>query len=84
MNSFNEYFSSIAEIISNDVYNETHKDACHPIDYLSNSFTDPISCINMKFTSYTEIEKIIKSLRYSNAIGYDEIPTKVLKAWLKQ
>jgi hypothetical protein len=40
------------------VYNKSHKDACHPIDYLSNSFTDPISGINIKFTSYIEIEKL--------------------------
>jgi hypothetical protein len=37
----------------------------------------------MKFTSYIGIEKIIKSLRYSNATGYDEIPTKVLKVCTK-
>ena len=37
----------------------------------------------MKFKSYIERAKIIKSLMYSNAIGYDEIPTKVLKACTK-
>jgi hypothetical protein len=69
--------------MSKDAYNKSHKDVCHPIDYLSNSFTDPMSSINIKFTSYIEIEKVIKSLRYSNAIGYDEIPTKVLKSCTK-
>ena len=37
----------------------------------------------MKFKSYIEREKIIKSLMYSNAIGYDEIPTEVLKVCTK-
>ena len=43
----------------------------------------PILSINMKFTSHIEIEKIIKSLQCYVAFGYDEIPTKILKACAK-
>ena len=42
-----------------------------------------ILSINMKFTSHIEIEKIVKWLRCYIAFGYDEIPTKILKACAK-
>jgi len=78
--SFNEYFLSVAEILSNEAHNKLHIVTCLPIDYLFNSFTNPIPSSSMKFTPHIELEKIIKSLKYSNALGYVEIPTKMIKA----
>jgi len=52
--SFYEYFSSIAEIISNEAHNKSYIDTYHLID-LPNCSTNPILSINMKFTSHIEI-----------------------------
>jgi len=79
--SFNEYFSSIAEI-SNEAHNKLHIDTRHPMD-LSSCSTNPTLSINMKFMSHIEIEKIIKSLQCSNAFRYDKIPSKILQACAK-
>jgi hypothetical protein len=35
--------------------------------------------MELKYTTTTEIEKIIKSLKSKNSYGYDGIPTKILK-----
>jgi hypothetical protein len=79
-NSFNEYFLSVAEIFSNEAHNKLCIDTRLPIDYLFSSFTKPIPSSNMKFTPHIEFEKIIKSLKYSNALGYVETPTKIINA----
>jgi hypothetical protein len=79
-NSFKEYFSSTAELISNDAHNNSNIDISTSAEYLSNIFLDPFPSTNIKFTSSKEIENIIKSLKSSNAFGYVEISTKVLKA----
>jgi hypothetical protein len=56
--SFNEYFSSVAEILSNEAHNKLHIDTSLPMDYLFNSFTNPIPSSNMKFTPHIELENL--------------------------
>jgi hypothetical protein len=40
----------------------------------------PLPSIRIRYTSTRKIEKIIKSLKTKHSHGYDEIPTKILKA----
>lgn len=55
--AFNDYFSSVAEILSDEACNKLHIDIHLPIDYLFNSFTNSIPSSNMKFTPHIELEK---------------------------
>lgn len=59
------------------MHNKSHTDTLHLIDYLFDSFKNHIPSTDMKFKSHIETEKNSKSLKCSNAFGYDEIPTKI-------
>jgi hypothetical protein len=62
VNSFNEYFSSTAELVFNDALNNSNVDISTSAEYLSNIFSDPFPSTNIKFTLSKEIEKITKTL----------------------
>jgi hypothetical protein len=47
--------------------------------YIRQSFKNPFSQIKFHYSSTTEIESIINSLKKKDSAGYDEISTKILK-----
>jgi len=49
------------------------------LNYLYQVFTRPFPHIKLTPVSTKEISEIIKSLKWKNSHGYDEIPTKILK-----
>ena len=49
------------------------------LSYLINSFHRPFPKMSWQYSSTHEIENIIKSLKYKNTGGYDEISTPILK-----
>jgi len=81
VNTFNNYFSSIAKNI-----NSTHTNLSNykphdttPLHYLFQSFKAPFPNINLKSSLTKDVENVIKSLKPKNAYGYDGISTKLLK-----
>jgi hypothetical protein len=50
-----------------------------PTDYLFLTFVKPFPPIKYNNTTRHEIEKIIKSLKFSNSCRYNEISVKILK-----
>jgi hypothetical protein len=75
--TFNKYFLSIANFISSGKNN--HENVQNSIKYLTDNSSWPVPNINWQYTSTTEIEKIIKSLRIKNSYGYDEVSIRILK-----
>jgi hypothetical protein len=69
-NTFNEYFSTVAQTIIENI----KKDNNDPTSNIISSFEN----IKWHYTSTAEIKKI-KSLKTESSYGYDEIPVKVLK-----
>jgi hypothetical protein len=51
----------------------------NPIDYLVHNYHNTCPTISWHNTTTHEIEKIIKSLKTKDSIGYEEITTKILK-----
>jgi dihydroneopterin aldolase len=78
-NSFNEYFVTVVDIF----YKKNNTDLSQATGYLYDNFGKPFQTIKYKFTSYNEIEKIVQNLKISNACGYDEISSRVIKACSK-
>jgi len=79
-NSFNSYFSSVAENLLKKCFHEKNifntKDA---VSNLRNRFRQSFS--TMKFNNNTsfEIEKLINSIKSKNSHGYDQIYSRILK-----
>ena len=74
-NTFSTYFTNATENMS--VNNSMTMNSA--LNYLYQVFTRPFSHIKLTPVSTKEISKIIKSLKWKNSHGYDEIPTKILK-----
>ena len=80
-NSFNNYFSTVAE----KLMEANHIEKMSQIQNGATLHHIPRNCrhlypnIKFRYTSKKEIEKIIKSLKTKNAQGYDEISVKILK-----
>ena len=71
-NSFNSYFNSIPITLS-----DTINDNLTTFEsYLDNQIPESE---NFHQTSINEITKIIKNLKNSNSVGWDNIPTNILK-----
>ena len=49
------------------------------LNYLYQVFTRPFPNIKLTPVTTTEISGIIKSLKWKNSHGYDEIPIRILK-----
>jgi len=79
VNIFNNYFISVGDTVSSN--NNIHINVCmtNPINYLTNNFRRPFPKISGQYASTYEIEKIIKSLRTKNILGYDEISNRIIK-----
>ena len=80
-NSFNDYFSTIAENLLQPYHaGSMMKQANSTLKRdLPNNIRKPYPNIKYKYTSTQEIEKIIKSLKLKNAHGYDGVSTRILK-----
>ena len=74
-NIFNTYFTNAIDNMS--VNNSMTTNSA--LNYLYHVFTRPFPHIKLTPVSTKEISKIIKSLKWKNSHGYDEIPTKILK-----
>ena len=79
--SFNKYFSNVAEKLIETNYmdkmNLTHN--VTTLDKAIRNSKQLYPSIQFKRTSSKEIEKIRKSLKITNAQGFDEISAKILK-----
>jgi hypothetical protein len=53
--------------------------AAHPLSYLYQVFIRPFPNITLTPVSTKEVSGIIKSLKWKNLHGYDEISIKILK-----
>jgi hypothetical protein len=74
-NDFNTYFINI-----NDRRTKTNVTTTdHALNYLQDIFVRPFPSIQLASVTATEIRNIIKSLRWKNSHGYDEIPIRILK-----
>ena len=82
---FNKYFSGVADTI----HKQIKKNCINPnpktksnnyMTYMSMAFESPFPNIQIKKTTYNEIEKVIGSLKASQAQGYDDISNNILKA----
>ena len=71
--SFNSYFNSIPTTLSNNINNN--------ILTFENYLVDQIpEAENIQPSSILEITKIITNLKQSNSVGWDNIPTTILKS----
>ena len=80
-NSFNDYFSTIAENLLQPYHAGSRMKQTNLTlkRDLPNNIRKPYPNIKYKYTSTQEIEKIIKSLKSKNAHGYDGVSTRILK-----
>ena len=58
-NSFNKYFAVVVEIF----FKANNTDSSQAIGYLYDSTGNPFQCINSKFTSHIDVEKLYKIKR---------------------
>jgi hypothetical protein len=78
-NTFNRYFTTIADNIRNNNNNNVKLQNKNPIKYLVKQYTNPFPKINWKYVSSHEIVNIIKGLKPKRTTGYDEISINILK-----
>ena len=78
-NELNNFFLNTARSISNKGINGTEENTC-PLQNLFKYYKQPFKNISWSYTSAKEVNKIIDSLKNKNSSGYDEIPTKIIKA----
>jgi hypothetical protein len=80
--SFNNNFLSVAEKITREIIGKNERnnyENSNPMFYIRQSFKNPFSQIKFHYSSTTEIERIINSLKSKDSSGYDEISTKIFK-----
>jgi len=80
-NVFNTYFTTVTDktgIIKLTNVNFSTNDA-YPLNYLYQVFTSQFPSIKITPVTSKEIREIIKSLKWKNSHGYDEISMKILK-----
>ena len=78
-NELNNIFLNTARSISNKGINGTEGNTC-PLQNFFEYYKQPFKNISWSYTSAKEVNKIIDSLKNKNSSGYDEIPTKIIKA----
>jgi hypothetical protein len=78
-NTFNNYFSSVADSINLDKNKDIISNRVNAIDYLHNFYSKPFTNLNWQYASTYEIEKIIKAIKSKNSYGYDEISSCIIK-----
>jgi len=81
VNSFNDYFSSIAENLLQSHQDNSKAKLTNSTYICDSSVNISKSYPNMKYkyVSTQEIEKIIKPLKSKTAYGYDGVSTRILK-----
>jgi hypothetical protein len=81
VNSFNNYFVSVADKITENLKsNIADQDSItNPINLTKQSATNRCPIINWSYTSTAEVKRIIKYLKSKNSSGYENIPVKILK-----
>jgi hypothetical protein len=79
-NTFNTYFSTLAQHIYTENFKNSNSAAIvnNPLNYLRDAFRQTIPPIKFKFVSPKEIEDV-KSLKMKDSYGYDGMATKILK-----
>jgi hypothetical protein len=81
--TFNKYFSGVAENIHKYIKENGDNDkskATNYMTYMSDACESPLPSIKIIQTTSREIERIIWSLKSSQTHGYDEILNNILKA----
>ena len=78
-NLFNNYFLSIANLITTDKNNDTKSNICNSTEYLFKHYDKPFPSIKWQYASTHEVEKILRSLKIPNSAGYDKISNRLLK-----
>jgi hypothetical protein len=73
--SFNKYFLSIAETITNNAFGNSNLSGN---EYLIHVFKSTFPLINYSYASTNEIQMVIDKLKMTNSYGYDEIPVNIL------
>jgi hypothetical protein len=81
LNIFNTYFTNVTDKIStnNSITFNVATNVVHPLNYLHQVFIRPFPKIKLTPVSTKEFSEIIKSLKWKNSHGYDEIPIEILK-----
>ena len=74
-NDFNTHFLNIKDRRPSN--NSTTTDPA--LNYLQDIFVRPFPSIQLAPVTVTEMKNIIKSLKWKDSHGYDEIPLKILK-----
>ena len=64
---------------NNPMNTNVASNAAHPLRHLYQVFIKPFPNIKLTPVSTQEVTEIIKSLKWKNSHGYDEIPIKILK-----
>jgi hypothetical protein len=81
-NTFNKYFTDVADNIHKHIKVNGSNDKSKSISYmtyLTNAFESPYPSIIITKTTSREIEEILLSPKSSNSHGYDEISNNILK-----
>jgi hypothetical protein len=70
-NAFNEYFSSVAQTIIDDLNKDNNGSLTNvnPLHYLDSRYNSTFENIRWHYTSIAEIRKIIKSLKTKSSYG---------------
>jgi len=80
-NSLNDCFISTTVRVNDSKLNIWNLDINHPMEYLHQTFKKLFLSIKLKYTSIRKFKKINTPLKPSNSNGYNEISTKILKAY---
>ena len=80
-NIFSTYFTTVTDKMgaNNLVYINASSNNADPLSYLYQVFTSQFPSIKLTPVTLKEIREIIKSLRWKNSHGYDDISMKILK-----
>jgi len=80
-NIFNTYFRTVTDKTSanNSVNINVSSNDANPLSYLHQLYTKQFPSMKLAPVSTKEIRQIVKSLKWTNSHGYDEIPIKLLK-----
>jgi len=79
--TFNDYFSNIVEeSVIKIIKHENNNRSKHSyMQYLVNTFQQPLSPIKLEPVTEKDIYEIIKSLKWKASYGYDEVPSWIVK-----
>lgn len=81
VNIFSTYFTTVTDKMgaNNLVHINVSSNNADPLSYLYQVFTSQFPRIKLTPVTLKEIREIIKSLRWKNSHGYDDISMKILK-----